>query len=272
MADPLYYGDYPQIMRDTQGDDLPKFTPETSALVKGTIDYFSVNFYTAYFVRAPEDVPGLTGELKASAPVYYDMAQATEGSFDSLSCIFPLCNSGCSLPPHFTSGANFFPSIACISTAKWLLAPRLSLPTLARHLLTIFVRPSIFPCRPSTTLAASPTRALMVSPLVASPLPHGCSRHLMSSACSSTGCTRGKTGCEGAQAPMHQPPHLGLREQHYMPFFASTNLIACLQALCFMHSASRSTTACIASSAQCVHNMCCACTFPSHLLICCWHF
>ena len=32
-------------MRDTQGDALPKFTPEQSKLLKGSMDFFGVNFY-----------------------------------------------------------------------------------------------------------------------------------------------------------------------------------------------------------------------------------
>jgi beta-glucosidase/6-phospho-beta-glucosidase/beta-galactosidase len=39
-------------MRDTQ-KGLPKFTPEQKALVLGSLDFFSLNFYTAHFVKAP---------------------------------------------------------------------------------------------------------------------------------------------------------------------------------------------------------------------------
>eukprot|EP00878_Enallax_costatus_P011324 GHUV01011821.1.p1 GENE.GHUV01011821.1~~GHUV01011821.1.p1 ORF type:complete len:464 (+),score=107.99 GHUV01011821.1:1274-2665(+) len=54
MADPIYFGDYPKVMRDTQGDDLPRFTEEESKLLRDTtIDFFSVNFYTGYYVWAP---------------------------------------------------------------------------------------------------------------------------------------------------------------------------------------------------------------------------
>lgn len=41
-------------MRDTQGSDLPRFTPEESELLRNTtIDFFSVNFYTGYYIWAP---------------------------------------------------------------------------------------------------------------------------------------------------------------------------------------------------------------------------
>lgn len=43
-----------QVMRDTQGSDLPRFTAEESQLLRDTtIDFFSVNFYCGYYVWAP---------------------------------------------------------------------------------------------------------------------------------------------------------------------------------------------------------------------------
>jgi len=45
MADPVYFGDYPASMRKALGDLLPRFTPEESAMLKGSMDMFSVNFY-----------------------------------------------------------------------------------------------------------------------------------------------------------------------------------------------------------------------------------
>ena len=37
-----------------------RFTKAEKALLKGTIDYFSINFYTAYFVKAPVNSPDPT--------------------------------------------------------------------------------------------------------------------------------------------------------------------------------------------------------------------
>eukprot|EP00879_Flechtneria_rotunda_P021136 GHRR01022267.1.p1 GENE.GHRR01022267.1~~GHRR01022267.1.p1 ORF type:complete len:461 (+),score=105.61 GHRR01022267.1:123-1505(+) len=54
IADPLYFGDYPAVMKETQGPALPRFTAaETALLVMTTIDFFSVNFYCGYYVWAP---------------------------------------------------------------------------------------------------------------------------------------------------------------------------------------------------------------------------
>jgi beta-glucosidase len=57
MADPLWRGDYPQAMRDTQ-PDLPALDDEARALLLGSADFLALNVYTAHFVRAaPEDAP-----------------------------------------------------------------------------------------------------------------------------------------------------------------------------------------------------------------------
>ncbi|CAM9742705.1 unnamed protein product, partial [Hapterophycus canaliculatus] len=47
-ADPIYFGDYPQAMRDRIGERLPTFTEEESALLAGSNDFFGLNHYTAW--------------------------------------------------------------------------------------------------------------------------------------------------------------------------------------------------------------------------------
>ena len=64
MADPAYFGDYPASMRAAMGAALPTFTPEESALLKGSMDYFGVNFYCGYFIKAP--APGATFPFELS--------------------------------------------------------------------------------------------------------------------------------------------------------------------------------------------------------------
>ncbi|KAI8476896.1 MAG: beta-glucosidase 1B [Monoraphidium minutum] len=55
MADPVYFGDYPASMKKAMGSKLPSFTPEQSAMLKDSMDYFGVNFYNGYFIKAPAD-------------------------------------------------------------------------------------------------------------------------------------------------------------------------------------------------------------------------
>jgi beta-glucosidase len=46
FADPVYRGDYPQVMKDRVGERLPTFSPEEKALLKGSSDFFGLNHYT----------------------------------------------------------------------------------------------------------------------------------------------------------------------------------------------------------------------------------
>ncbi|KAJ4833491.1 hypothetical protein Tsubulata_006660 [Turnera subulata] len=49
--DPLTYGDYPRTMRDYVKDRLPIFTTEDSKMVKGSIDFLGLNYYSARYVQ-----------------------------------------------------------------------------------------------------------------------------------------------------------------------------------------------------------------------------
>uniref|UniRef100_A0A2P2LKK3 Beta-glucosidase 17-like n=1 Tax=Rhizophora mucronata TaxID=61149 RepID=A0A2P2LKK3_RHIMU len=48
---PMTYGDYPETMRDLVGDRLPKFTVADMKMVKGSLDFVGVNYYTARFAE-----------------------------------------------------------------------------------------------------------------------------------------------------------------------------------------------------------------------------
>ena len=53
FADPVYFGDYPQVMRTNVGDRLPRFTEEERALLKGSSDFFGLNHYTTMLTSEP---------------------------------------------------------------------------------------------------------------------------------------------------------------------------------------------------------------------------
>ena len=50
FADPLYYGDYPQIMKEYVGSRLPTFTDEEKKSLSGSVDYFGLNHYNSNWV------------------------------------------------------------------------------------------------------------------------------------------------------------------------------------------------------------------------------
>nr|AAL14713.1 beta-glucosidase isozyme 2 precursor [Oryza sativa Japonica Group] len=52
FMDPIVHGDYPGTMRGWLGNRLPEFTPEQSAMVKGSYDFIGVNYYTTYYAKS----------------------------------------------------------------------------------------------------------------------------------------------------------------------------------------------------------------------------
>lgn len=57
FADPIFFGDYPQLMRVRLGDRLPVFTDAEKALVKGSVDFFGLNHYTTTYCE--DSQPGM---------------------------------------------------------------------------------------------------------------------------------------------------------------------------------------------------------------------
>ena len=51
FADPIYFGHYPASMVAQLGSRLPSFTPDESALVKGSNDFYGMNHYTTNYIR-----------------------------------------------------------------------------------------------------------------------------------------------------------------------------------------------------------------------------
>lgn len=47
---PLYYGDYPEVMRERLGDQLPKFSEEDKKLLLNALDFIGLNHYTSRFI------------------------------------------------------------------------------------------------------------------------------------------------------------------------------------------------------------------------------
>lgn len=55
---PIYYGEYPEVMRKRLGDRLPEFTQEEKELLKHAVDFVGLNHYTSRFIAhatSPEE-------------------------------------------------------------------------------------------------------------------------------------------------------------------------------------------------------------------------
>lgn len=48
--DPIFFGDYPKVMREILGDHLPKFSDEDKKLLRTPIDFVGLNHYTSRFI------------------------------------------------------------------------------------------------------------------------------------------------------------------------------------------------------------------------------
>ncbi|KAF8052772.1 hypothetical protein N665_1507s0001, partial [Sinapis alba] len=62
FLDPLVYGDYPKTMKEIIGDRLPRFTPQESELVKGSLDFLGLNYYVtqyATYATTPQENPNV---------------------------------------------------------------------------------------------------------------------------------------------------------------------------------------------------------------------
>jgi beta-glucosidase len=59
FGDPVYFGKYPESMREQLGDRLPEFTADEAALVKGSNDFYGMNHYCANYIRHRDTEPEL---------------------------------------------------------------------------------------------------------------------------------------------------------------------------------------------------------------------
>ena len=52
---PITFGDYPKTMKKLVGCRLPKFNRTQSELLKGSIDFLGLNYYTARYAEKSKD-------------------------------------------------------------------------------------------------------------------------------------------------------------------------------------------------------------------------
>jgi beta-glucosidase len=72
--DPIFFGDYPEIMKQMVGSRLPPFTTEQSNLIQGSIDILFLNTYTTNYIYKyiyTSDTVGWTYDAN-SATTYYN--------------------------------------------------------------------------------------------------------------------------------------------------------------------------------------------------------
>ncbi|XP_020587681.1 beta-glucosidase 4 isoform X2 [Phalaenopsis equestris] len=55
FLDPIFYGDYPAVMRERLGDHLPQFTQKDKELLQNAIDFIGLNHYTTKLIAHSSD-------------------------------------------------------------------------------------------------------------------------------------------------------------------------------------------------------------------------
>jgi beta-galactosidase len=55
FADPIWKGDYPQVMKERLGERLPQFTPDERNEILGSSDFFGLNHYSTMMASEPKE-------------------------------------------------------------------------------------------------------------------------------------------------------------------------------------------------------------------------
>ncbi len=72
FADPIYFGDYPEVMKERVGDRLPKFTDEDRIMIKGSSDFFGLNHYTGLYVSDVDENSDVQNEVYGNGGIFED--------------------------------------------------------------------------------------------------------------------------------------------------------------------------------------------------------
>jgi len=52
FLDPIYFGDYPAVMRENVGNRLPHFSEDEILLLRGCLDFIGINHYTSRYTAS----------------------------------------------------------------------------------------------------------------------------------------------------------------------------------------------------------------------------
>ncbi|CAM0880690.1 unnamed protein product [Alopecurus aequalis] len=72
FLNPLYYGDYPLVMKENAGSKLPKFSRDQSEELINSMDFLGINYYTILYVKddphhAPSDKRDFVADMSAKS-------------------------------------------------------------------------------------------------------------------------------------------------------------------------------------------------------------
>ena len=60
-TDPIWFGDYPESMKNILGKRLPSFTKDEKQQMRGSADFIGLNHYLSMVAAAPQTPPNYSG-------------------------------------------------------------------------------------------------------------------------------------------------------------------------------------------------------------------
>lgn len=71
FGDPAWFGDYPAVMREKLGEMLPRFSDADARLLRRSMDYIAINYYTSEVVRHAAGAGVMDAEVVRQTDVPY---------------------------------------------------------------------------------------------------------------------------------------------------------------------------------------------------------
>ena len=72
FADPIYFGDYPKVMRERLGERLPEFSKEDREMILGSSDFFGLNHYSTLMASNSKEGEDSKNEVYGNGGVFED--------------------------------------------------------------------------------------------------------------------------------------------------------------------------------------------------------
>ncbi|XXG54092.1 hypothetical protein AAC387_Pa03g2060 [Persea americana] len=95
IANPLVFGDYPEVMKEYVGSRLPSFTKQESELVKGACDFFGLNHYSSAYLEDNSNGPAPNPrEFYTDMSVNFRVEKDDTPSGQLLPFVLPIVPSG----------------------------------------------------------------------------------------------------------------------------------------------------------------------------------
>jgi beta-galactosidase len=72
FADPIYFGDYPSVMRERLGNRLPKFSKEDKKILLNSTDFFGLNHYTTLYASHADSLNEIENNVYGNGGISED--------------------------------------------------------------------------------------------------------------------------------------------------------------------------------------------------------